>query len=88
MQRPAPVRPVPVPDAGGRSGTPEAPSPSQPGNAERRWPRVVAVAVLVLLLVGAVALAVVLGVRAISATVGAGSTVETAVALPAPGRLV
>jgi hypothetical protein len=39
------------------------------------------VTVLVLLLVGAVTLAVVLGVRAVSATVGAGVTIETAVDL-------
>jgi hypothetical protein len=84
MQRPAPPRPVPVPAADRRAGAPEAPPPSQPGNAERRWPRVVAVTVLVLLLVGAVTLAIVLGVRAVSATVGAGVTVETAVDLPIP----
>jgi hypothetical protein len=81
MQRPAPTRSAPVPDA----GAPEASAPSQPANAERRWPRVVAVTVLVLLLVGAVALAVVLGVRAVSATVGAGVAVETVVDLPVPG---
>ena len=85
MQQPAPARSARVPDAGRRAGAPEAPSPSQPGNAERRWPRVVAVTVLVLLLAGAVTLAIVLGVRAVSATVGAGVTVETAVDLPVPG---
>lgn len=79
MPRPGPTRSLAAPDGGRRAGVPEAPSASPPENADGRWPRVVAVAVLVLLLVGAITLAVVLGVRAFSATVGAGPIVETTV---------
>jgi non-specific serine/threonine protein kinase len=79
MRLAGPARSAPPPDSGRPAGAPEARSSTPSANTERRWPRVVAVAVLVLLLVGAITLALVLGARAISATVGAGTLVESAV---------
>lgn len=87
-----------------RSGPPAAPPRPEPPRpaagptdplvvdtpGARRWPRIAAVAVLVLLLVAAATLAVVIGVRAISATTGSGPPSGAPSALvtgpTAPGR--
>ncbi|MGI5129441.1 serine/threonine-protein kinase [Pseudonocardia sp. CA-107938] len=65
----------------------ERAEPAPPATAGRRWPRTLAIAVLVLLLIGVATLLVVIGVRAVSTSVGAGEAREAVTAAVGHDRL-